>query len=365
MLQWKLWHVPVHERDQSSECETLTRCFHFLKMTSRSFCAVILELNPELLVPVAIFYLVLRALDTVEDDMTIDIVEKEALLRDFHNRLTQKGWTYDGNGPDEKDRSLLVEFDCVIAEYIKLKPAYQAIIKDITKRMGDGMADFAVQGANSDFRVESMKEYTLYCHYVAGLVGEGLTRQFVEAKNANPALLERPDLHESMSQFLQQTNIIRDVREDRDDKRFFWPREIWSKHVDDFDQLFAPEYREQALACQSEMILTALTRADDCLRYLSGIQDQSVFNFCAIPQTMAISTLTLCFRNYAMFERNIKITRGQACGLMFESTQDLRTVCEVFKRFARIIHTRNSPADPNFLAISIACGKVCVNIIAG
>jgi farnesyl-diphosphate farnesyltransferase len=37
---------------------------------------VIKELHPELLVPVTLFYLELRGLDTIEDDMTISLEEK-------------------------------------------------------------------------------------------------------------------------------------------------------------------------------------------------------------------------------------------------------------------------------------------------
>lgn len=358
IMQWKLWHDAVHERDESKESDTLKECFKYLKLTSRSFAAVIQELHPELLVPVCLFYLILRGLDTIEDDMTIPMDKKEPLLREFDQYLYRKGWNYTGNGPNEKDRELCVHFDVVIEEFSKIKEPYQVIIEDITKRMGNGMADYAKKTVDDQFRVETIDQYYEYCHYVAGLVGEGCTRLFVEAGLANPALLTRKDLHESMGQFLQQTNIIRDIREDHDDKRYFWPREVWSKHVDKFEDLFDPKYKQQALACSSEMVLLALTRADDCLFYLAGLREQSVFNFCAIPQSMAIATLELCFQNPNIFEKNVKITKGAACALMTESTQNLQVVCSVFKRYARIIHKRNNPLDPNFLAISIACGKV-------
>ena len=354
----KLWHNPVHERDPEKETPTLRRCFELLDMTSRSFAAVIKELHPELLVPVCLFYLVLRGLDTIEDDMTIALSEKEPLLRNFQNVLEKDGWTFDGNGPDEKDRELLVQFDVVITEFKKIKQPYRVIIKDITKKMGDGMADYCNNAEHNTNGVNTIKEYELYCHYVAGLVGEGLTRLFVESGLANPALLQRPELQESMGQFLQQTNIIRDIREDHDDKRRFYPKEVWSKYVPVFEDLFKPENKEKALACQSEMVLTALHHVDDCLFYLAGIKDQSVFNFCAIPQGMAIATLELCFRNYTMFERNIKISKGQACQIMTESTQNLQVLCDLFKRYVRKIHRKNNPQDPNFLKISIACGKV-------
>jgi farnesyl-diphosphate farnesyltransferase len=330
-------------------------------MTSRSFAAVILELHPELLVPVALFYLILRGLDTVEDDMTIPLAKKEPILRDFYNLLEKDGWNFNDSGPNEKDRQLLVEFNVVIEEFKQIKPAYREIIKDITKRMGNGMADYANNAEHNVNGVNTVKDYELYCHYVAGLVGEGLTRLFVEAGLANEALLKKPELMESMGQFLQQVNITRDIKEDLDDGRRFWPREIWSKHVDKFEDLFKPENKEKALATSSEMILTALTRADDCLYYLAGLREQSVFNFCAIPQSMAIATLETCFQNYAIFQKNVKITKGDACQLMIESTQNLELVCDVFKRYARKIHKKNNPNDPNFLKISITLGRVGCN----
>lgn len=363
IVQWKLWHEPVHERDETKESANLKRCFQLLTMTSRSFAGVIQELHQELLVPVCLFYLVLRGLDTIEDDMTIKTKEKEPLLRGFDNILDEDGWTYNGNGPDEKDRQLLVEFDAVIREFKDIKPAYKIIIKDITKRMGNGMADYINNAEHNTHGVQTIKDYELYCHYVAGLVGEGCTRLFVEAGLANPVLLKRSDLHESMGQFLQQCNIIRDIREDHDDKRYFWPKEVWSKHVDTFDDLFKPENKDKALACSSEMVYLALSRADDCLFYLAGLKDQSVFNFCAIPQSMAIATLEICFQNKQIFDKNVKITKGDACELMTKSTQNLRSVCEVFREYARKIHKRNNPMDPNFLNISIACGQVMIHSI--
>ncbi|KAM7191133.1 putative squalene synthase [Naviculisporaceae sp. PSN 640] len=358
VVQWKLWHEPVHKRDPSKESETEKSCFHFLELTSRSFSAVIQELNPELLMPICLFYLVLRGLDTIEDDMTIDIAEKEPLLRQFHENMEKDGWTFDKNGPNEKDRELLVHFDDIIVELKKTKKQYYDIIKDITIKMGNGMADYALNAEMNTNGVNTIEEYELYCHYVAGLVGEGLTRLFVESNLANPQLLVRMDLTESMGQFLQKTNIIRDVHEDYLDKRRFWPKQIWSQYVDKWDDVFLPENREKALNCSSHMVLNALKHADECIFYMAGIRDQSVFNFVAIPQSMAIATLELCFRNPAIFDSHIKITKGDACKLMMQSTQNLRVVCQVFRQYVRRIAKKNDPRDPNFLAISAQCGKI-------
>jgi farnesyl-diphosphate farnesyltransferase len=352
----KVFHVPLHERNVEKESQTLQRCFYFLDLTSRSFSAVIQELTPELCVPVALFYLILRGLDTIEDDMTIPLAKKEPLLRTFDSILDTPGWNFKENGPNEKDRQLCCEFEVVIEEFAKIKPAYRDIIKDITHKMGNGMADYANNAEHNANGVDSIEDYDLYCYYVAGLVGDGLTRLFVEAKLANPVLLDRPELSNSMGLFLQKTNIIRDIKEDFDDGRRFYPKEIWTKHVDRFDQLFDPKNKEAALNCISEMCLNALTHADECLFYLAGIKDQSVFHFTAIPQVMAIATLALVFRNPDILERNVKIPKGEACELMLE-VGNLRSTSNIFRKYMKIIHKKNTPKDPNYLKISLALGK--------
>jgi farnesyl-diphosphate farnesyltransferase len=45
------------------------------------------------------------------------------------------------------------------------------VIQDITKRMGNGMADFIAKQ-----EILTVEEYDLYCHYVAGLVGIAVTQ---------------------------------------------------------------------------------------------------------------------------------------------------------------------------------------------
>lgn len=43
---------------------------------------------------VAIFYLVLRGLDTIEDDMSLSIEQKAPLLEEFYLKLEQDGWNF-------------------------------------------------------------------------------------------------------------------------------------------------------------------------------------------------------------------------------------------------------------------------------
>lgn len=48
----------------------------------------------------------------------------------------------------KNDRELLVQFDNVIAEFKKLKPVYQVILRDITNKMGNSMADHSCKAAS-------------------------------------------------------------------------------------------------------------------------------------------------------------------------------------------------------------------------
>ena len=182
----KVWHDPVHTRDTKNESPELSECFRLLNLTSRSFSAVIQELNHELLVPITLFYLVLRGLDTVEDDMTIHLDKKIPMLRNFHNTMTEDGWQF--HESNEKDKELLAKFDVVVTELKKLKKPYMDIIKEMTIKMGNGMADYAQNTEIIENGVQKTADYELYCHYVAGLVGEGLTKLFVASEQANPKL---------------------------------------------------------------------------------------------------------------------------------------------------------------------------------
>lgn len=351
----KYFRKKIYPLNPASETEKT--CYDLLKLTSRSFVAVIMELNPELRNAIMIFYLVLRALDTVEDDMSIDPKIKIPLLRSFHEKLLLKNWTFDGNAESEKDRVVLLKFNSILAEYSKLKPEYQDIIMEITNKMGNGMADYI---NNEEFNLEgvkTVKDYDLYCFYVAGLVGVGLTQLGVASKFSDPYLLDNMKLSHSMGLFLQKTNIIRDYKEDQDDGRSFWPEEIWSKYTDKLSNFTRAENEEKGLHCITDLVLDSMSHIKDVLVYLTMVYDHSTFNFCAIPQVMAIATLAEVFQNKNVFKTNVKIRKGTACDLILNS-RTYEGVLDIFSKYLQIIHHKCPVSDPNYLAIGIKCGEL-------
>ncbi|KAI0237915.1 Squalene synthase [Lamellibrachia satsuma] len=317
---------------------TRRRCYDFLKMTSRSFAAVIQALEGDLRDAVCIFYLVLRALDTLEDDMTIPVDVKVPMLKAFYTHLLESDWCFMES--NEKDKMVLEEFPVIATEFQSLAPVYQTVISDICQRMGEGMTIYLDQSPGS------MEEWNEYCHYVAGLVGIGLSRLFSASGMEDAVVGEDTKLANSMGLFLQKTNIIRDYLEDVLQEREFWPKEAWGKYCKKMLELSRPERRCDAVACLNELITNALHHIPDVLTYMSRLHNQSIFNFCAIPQVMAVATLERCYNNPAVFTGVVKIRKGEAVKMMMEATT-MDSVKAIFSHFTTHIKERIPANDPS------------------
>lgn len=327
--------------------KALAFCYEILNNVSRSFAIVIQQLPDELRDSVCIFYLVLRALDTIEDDMSIPQAEKLPQLLSFYEKTTDRGYTSDcGEGEYKR---LMKNYPLVVDAFLNLKPVYQEVIIDITKRMGEGMAEFIPK------EVMSIKEYETYCYYVAGLVGVGLSQLYAKSGLESEVMLQyncKGTLADSMGQFLQQTNIIRDYLEDINElpaPRMFWPREIWSRYAPsgELEDFKDPAHEMEALQCLNHMISNALLHVPACLEYMKLCKDPKVFAFTAIPQVMAIATLALCYNNHKVFTGVVKIRKGLAAKLTV-STRSMTDVYTIFREFSLELVSKVRPNEnPN------------------
>uniref|UniRef100_A0A7N0TVR8 Squalene synthase n=1 Tax=Kalanchoe fedtschenkoi TaxID=63787 RepID=A0A7N0TVR8_KALFE len=326
-------------------------CYTMLHKVSRSFALVIQQLGPELRDAVCIFYLVLRALDTVEDDTSIPTDVKVPILIAFHQHVYDRDWHFACGTNHYK--VLIDEFHQVSTAFLELGRGYQQAIEDITMRMGAGMANIL------DL-VETVDDYDEYCHYVAGLVGLGLSKLFHAAKLED---LASGELSNSMGLFLQKTNLILDYLEDINEipkSRMFWPREIWSKYVNKLEELKYDENSAKAVECLNDMVTNALLHAEDCLQYMSNLRDSAIFRFCAIPQIMAIGTLALCYNNVQVF-RGVKMRRGLTAKVI-DRTKSMSDVYGAFFDFSSMLKAKVDKNDPNatrILSRIEAIQKVC------
>jgi len=388
--------------------DDLLFCNDMLGKVSRSFSTVIRQLPPTLRVDVLVFYLILRALDTIEDDVETFSKspttkrEQVNLLKKFHqmalpssanantyrnailNANNNSGntttppiinqWSLHHVGQGDEQR-LLQEFPRVQRVYNALSEESKTIIADITKRMGAGMAETV--GNDLTRGTKDLDEYNQYCIYVAGLVGQGLSRLFAQSGVEASYLAEEIYLSNQMGLFLQKTNIIRDYLEDYVEGRTFWPQSIWKKYDDGNDDLGyfstflnetdsekASMIKENALKCLNEMITDALELVPSCLAYLSELQCLEVFRFCAIPQVMAMATLANCYANSKVFTGVVKIRKGLSCKLIMKSSNNMDGVHRVFYEMAKSMEKkahklrRSGFMDPSYDALLDACDVI-------
>ena len=375
-------------------------CDDMLGRVSRSFAAVIRQLPEGLCLDICVFYLVLRALDTIEDDMDFFATkqgQKETMLRNFVDNELQNRQCAVKDGIGEGDERVLLEnFGAVVRVYFDFVPeGSREAIADITRKMGNGMADYVT--AELAQGTKDLDAYNLYCHAVAGLVGEGLTKIFIargfeDATIAENGILEWPfcdhtlGLANSMGLFLQKTNIIRDYLEDYVDGRAFWPQSVWRSYaqttdlgefarptarwVDSEDEAIypSPQVRKiigkgsstRSLECLNALVADALDLVPDALEYLRRLKNPRVYRFCAIPQVMAIATLADCFNNPDLFTGVVKIRKGMAANIILDSQTHDATLCW-FDHFARDILiqlTRASADEDTLVKIRSACLKI-------
>mmetsp|Transcript_148422 Transcript_148422/g.261967 ORF Transcript_148422/g.261967 Transcript_148422/m.261967 type:complete len:526 (-) Transcript_148422:6-1583(-) len=350
-------------------------CDEILGKVSRSFSAVIRQLPDELCLPVAVFYLVLRALDTVEDETdlskfepvakqmasesketsTVEPLEAQrSILKAFYELHREDApqsivgklqAAVQGDVGKDDEARLLREYSRVERVFLALPAGQQAVINDICNKMGNGMAEYL--GRDLGAGTEDIADYNRYCHIVAGLVGEGLTRQFyasglesfTKEGTLGREVLDKGQgtLASDMGLFLQKTNIIRDYLEDLVDGRSFWPRSVWEKHAPTLGTFASPEHSKDAIACLDDLVVDALKLAPRCLAYMETLENEAVIAFCAVPQVMAIMTLAEIFRNHDVFTGVVKIRKPLAAKILLNSSDIgqvrdwFRTACSQFR----------------------------------
>ncbi|KAG6403620.1 hypothetical protein SASPL_135846 [Salvia splendens] len=295
-------------------------CYSMLHKVSRSFALVIQQLDTDLRDAVCIFYLVLRALDTVEDDTSIASEVKVPILKAFHSHIYNSEWHFSCGTKDYK--VLMDEFHHVSVAFLELGKgsasyvvawmvitvlfcSYQEAIENITMRMGEGMAKFICK------EVETVDDYDEYCHYVAGLVGLGLSKLFHASGKED---LQYDSISNSMGLFLQDLKY--------------------------------EENSVKSVQCLNDMVTNALTHVEDCLKYMVALRDPAIFRFCAIPQIMAIGTLALCYNNIQVFRGVVKMRRGLTAKVI-DRTKSMSDVYGAFYDFSLMLKSKVDDVDPN------------------
>ncbi|KAJ1970071.1 bifunctional farnesyl-diphosphate farnesyltransferase/squalene synthase [Dimargaris verticillata] len=77
---------------------------------------------------------------------------------------------------------------------------------------------------------------------------------------------------------------------------------------------------------------------------------------------MAIATITEVFNNYQVFQRNVKIRKGEAVKLILQSS-DINTVRGVFIDYLHRLHAKNSSTDPSYTKVNMLVGSALAHIV--
>ncbi|GJR63799.1 hypothetical protein Tco_1152821 [Tanacetum coccineum] len=141
----------------------------------------------------------------------------------------------------------------------------------------------------------------------------------------------------------------------------FWPHGIWSKYVDNLEDLKYEENTEKAFQCLNEMVTNAWIHIDDCSTYMSQLRNPAIFRFVAIPQVVAIAYLALCYKNIEVFRRGVKARRGLRAQVIYR-TRTMSDFCGAVYDFLSILKSKvdmNYPNAETTISRIDAIQKIC------
>ncbi|XP_051131532.1 squalene synthase 8-like isoform X2 [Andrographis paniculata] len=336
MARLKLATVMAAEKEKQMQIPPHWRfCYSLVHQMAVSFVAAEQIMDKDLRDAIYISILVLRALDTIEDDSTLTTEMKVSILQTFHHHIRDGKLRFSN---DTQDYKILKEkFHHVTTAFLELDYRYQKEIEEIAMRMGAGMAKFICK------EVDTIDDYDEYCHYVSGLCIIGTSKIYSTCKGKD---LASDDLSNTIGLFYQKADIIKDYLVDINDTprpRIFWPRQIWGKYVDNLEDLKKEENSAKALLCLNEMVTNALTHVEDSLKYLSALPDPAIFRSLAIWMVLEFGALALCYDNIQVFRRGAKLRLGLKAKIFYTT----RTMFDVYEAVYNFSLTLESKINQN------------------
>jgi farnesyl-diphosphate farnesyltransferase len=264
---------------------------------SRTFALAIRLLPPQVGYTVIVAYLLCRIADTIEDTADVSPAERSCLLSLLSESLAS---------PDAdvtpiirafavghtEDQRLVRNAKAVLREYWRLSTDDREVLRPSIQEMCRGMASFVISLAPKPGEVRmlsTMEELQRYVYYVAGTVGQLLTRLFILRSKTIPQ--ERADrLRALSSRFafgLQVTNIAQDQATDASRGVSFVPRELLGERV-------SVAGGEQPIGnALSTLVATALPALNDAIDYCTYLprSQYRMRLFCLAPAYFAVRTL--------------------------------------------------------------------------
>lgn len=202
-----------------------------LQETSRTFALAVPLLSGRTRSSVGLSYLLFRCADTLEDAATWPIDERKTALEAFASmlldddgacdRATIDRWLARGPSMHAGYLRLLAALPEVLGEVARLPPAAASAVRSHVRRTALGMRDMVEDCADGLKSIEALRQY---CYVVAGIVGELLTKLFVQDASGLEAVQDELAAEERrFGEGLQLVNILKDERDDLAEGRSFLP----------------------------------------------------------------------------------------------------------------------------------------------
>jgi farnesyl-diphosphate farnesyltransferase len=296
-----------------------------LRITSRTFALGIERLPRTLCDATTIAYLLLRVSDYLEDNEEMNAEEKVKLLNLWVNILreddqVEKLTSQLGNADTSNPDAIVAQHSKEILHHLHSLPyEVREIIVHHVINSTLGMARWTKQGPN----VNDETDLDDYMFEVAGRVGYLMTQLFawysfairIKLKNIMPLARE-------FGLALQTVNVIRGIRDDYDRGWVYIPKKFLSEIDLSADQLFDPQYRQQALQVLGRMTEKAERHLRHALTYVKALPwwQHGIRLGCIFPLMFAIRTLAVSRNNAEVFGSETKITREEVKKIVVDST---------------------------------------------
>ncbi|MGI9211414.1 MAG: phytoene/squalene synthase family protein [Methylococcaceae bacterium] len=311
-------HIKVQDQPLPDDADILQA--RLLEGVSRTFALTIPQLPPALLRPVANAYLLCRIVDTIEDETALSSAEKreycEQFVRVVQDREAPKPLSHslasrlsDTTSPAEHELIGLIPEVVTITKNLEL-PQHLAL-SDCVRIMAGGMAEFQDKELRNG--LPTLEETNRYCYFVAGVVGEMLTRLFchysAEMAQHREQLMK---LSVSLGLVLQMTNILKDVWDDHSRGVCWLPQDVFAHNGYDLSHLVPGHNNPNFRAGYTQMIGIAQGHLRNALRYtlLIPAHETGLRDFCLWALGMAVLTLRKIYQNLDFStSAEVKITR--------------------------------------------------------
>ncbi|QXP82797.1 phytoene/squalene synthase family protein [Methylococcus sp. ANG] len=293
---------------------------YFLDGVSRTFALTIPRLPEGLARPVSNGYLLCRIVDTIEDEVALSSAQKRRYCERFAQVVA-------GNAPaaplaselfprlSEQTLASERELIAAIPRVIRIthgfaRPQREALA-DCVATMSRGMAEF--QDKDLRHGLKDLRQMGDYCYYVAGVVGEMLTRLFCHYSPEIAAHRARlMELAVSFGQGLQMTNILKDLWDDHSRGVCWLPQDVFTECGFSLAELRPHHGNPDFVRGFDRLIGVAHAHLRNALDYtlLIPSHETGIREFCLWALGMAVLTLRKIHGNpYFSDSAQVKITR--------------------------------------------------------